>query len=287
MKDAICQICAGQVRAYRHDWVFRCTGCGVLSSSLEVAIPVQPSKAHINETAREAGLAHLRRRNNEGLLGRLRAFGPPGNRLLDVGSGPGFLLAQAPNAGFEAQGIEPDPNVLEASRRYGTNVRQGFFPSILEADEAFDVIVFNDVLEHLPDLRRTLEASAQHLSPRGILCLNCPDKGGFFFRVAAIADRLGLPGPYERLWQRGLPSPHVWYFTPALLNQAAATAGLTPIGSMRLETIELRGLWSRIRLDPSVSIVAALAAYAFCIGLSPLLKLLPSDARACFYRKAA
>jgi 2-polyprenyl-3-methyl-5-hydroxy-6-metoxy-1,4-benzoquinol methylase len=281
-----CDICGGEVRPYRHGWVFRCACCGVLSSTLEVAIPAEASEAVIDEAAREAGLATLRRRNNLRLLASLARLLPPGRRrLLDVGSGPGFLLAQARAAGFEAEGIEPDANTVEAARSHGASVRHGYFPGALADGERFDAIVFNDVLEHIPDLKGALAACTAHLAPGGVLCLNCPDQRGFFYRTADMLDRLGIGGPYERLWQRGLPSPHVWYFTPALLDRAAAAAGFQPAERTRLATLELEGLWSRIRMERDASLVMSLASYGFSLGVYPLQALLPSDATACFYRK--
>src|SRR5436190_3386023 len=280
-----CPVCGGHVEPHRHGWVFRCAGCGVLSSTLEVAIPAEASQAVIDETAREAGLATLRRRNNARLLDTLSGLTPPSRRLLDVGSGPGFLLDQAQAAGFAAEGVEPDANTVEAARGHGANVRHGYFPDVLAADERFDAIVFNDVLEHIPDLTPAVAASARHLAPGGVLCLNCPDQRGFFFRTAQVLDRLGIGGPYERLWQRGLPSPHVWYFTPALLDRVAAAAGLEPVARTRLATIELDGLWSRIRMERNAPIALSLASYVFSLGVYPLQAILPSDATACFYRK--
>src|SRR5262245_37194199 len=133
-----CQVCGGDVRPYRHGWVFRCLACGVLSSTLEVAIPAEASEAVIDEAAREVGLAALRRRNNERLLEALARLSPPSRRLLDVGSGPGFLLAQGRAAGFEAEGIEPDANTVEAARSHGAKVRHGYFPDALDSHERFD-----------------------------------------------------------------------------------------------------------------------------------------------------
>jgi len=129
--------------------------------------------------------------------------------------------------GFKVQGIEPDANVVGGNWAHGVQVRCGLFPDVLAPDDRFDVIVFNDVLEHIPDLRRAISAAASHLRPGGVLCLNCPDKRGILFIVASLLDRVGILGPYDRLWQKGLPSPHVWYFTPALLRRAVEGDGFT------------------------------------------------------------
>ena len=282
-----CVICGGSPRAYRHDWLFRCPGCGVLSSNLTIDIPDRPTKGALDEAARAVGLDALRRRNNAVILQALAdpASAPKGMRLLDVGCGPGFLLDQAADFAFVAQGIEPDANTLAAGQLRGLNIRGGLFPEALAPGEQFDVIVFNDVLEHIPDLEGVLAAASRRLAPGGRLCLNCPDKRGLFFRVAAALDRMGISGPYERLWQRGLPSPHVWYFTPALLRRAAERAGLEPAGELRLATADLKGLWSRIRMVRETSLPMAAAAWAFTWITWPLARLLPSDATACFFRK--
>jgi len=280
-----CQVCGDAALRYRHDWLFQCDECGVLSADFPVAIPAETSDSGIDEAAREAGLAELRRRNNRKLLATLKTLLPKGGRLLDVGAGPGFLLRAAREAGFEAEGIEPDANVVAFARQQGSPIRHGYFPDQLKSVETFEAIVFNDVLEHIPDLRGALSASFRHLAPGGVLCLNCPDKRGLFFRVAAALDRLGIHGPYDRLWQRGLPSPHVWYFTPALLQHAAVREGFESAGTARLETIELGGLWNRIRLVKATPWPVAAASFTFAVAVYPLARIVPSDATAVFLRK--
>jgi SAM-dependent methyltransferase len=257
-----------------------------LRGLLEIAIPDTPTEALIDEAAREAGLAALRERNNATLLDAIERAGLPGRRLLDVGSGPGFLLRQAGARGFQAEGVEPDANVIEACRRQGLSVRQGYFPDALEPDARYDLIVFNDVLEHVPDVAGALQASFRHLAPGGILCLNCPDRRGLFFRTAAALDRLGLAGPYDRLWQKGLPSPHVWYFKPDGLRLAAARAGFDAIGETPLKTVDMAGLWQRIRFVKGGSLPMAVAAYGFTLAAAPVSAVLP-DAVACLLRKPA
>lgn len=279
-----CAVCDSAMRRFRHEWLRKCSSCGVLSAAFDIAIPDKPGDAVLDEAQREDGLAAVRERNNARLLRHLVTLSAPPGRLLDVGCGPGFLLSAARRQGYRPEGVEPDANVIRQAG-YTELVRHGYFPDALPDTARFNVLVFNDVLEHIPDLRRSLAAAAHHLEPGGVLALNCPDRRGLFFRVAALADRLGMSAAYDRLWQRGLPSPHVWYFTPGNLAHAARRAGFSTVGTMRLDTITLKGLWSRIRCVKGQSLAVSLAAYTFALVTLPLSKLAPADAVVCFFRK--
>jgi SAM-dependent methyltransferase len=286
MTLAACDLCTGDLKPYRHAWLRRCAACASLRADLPVEIPDQAGGSALNEALRESGLEAVRRINNARLLDAVGPLVPAGARLLDVGCGPGFLLEAAAARGFNALGLEPDANVVQAAGRRGAPVRHGYFPDALTADETFDVIVFNDVLEHIPALDAAVAASAAHLASGGLLLVNCPDRRGLFFAAAAIADRLGLHGAYDRLWQRGLPSPHVWYLSPAALTRAARRHGLTPAaGPLRLKTVAVQGLWSRIRYVKDQSLALSLAAYVFSLATLPLARLLPADASAMLFRK--
>ena len=288
MTSAACDLCNGDLKPYRHAWLRRCAACASLRADLPVEIPDRAGGSALDEALRESGLEAVRRINNARLPDARATLAPVGAWLLDVGCGPGFLLQAAVARGFKALGLEPDANVVEAAGRRGAPVRHGYFPLALAKDELFDVIVFNDVLEHIPALDAALAASAAHLAPGGLLLVNCPDRRGLFFAVAAMADRLGLPGAYDRLWQRGLPSPHVWYVTPHALARAAGRHGLSlAAGPLRLKTIAVGGLWNRIRYVKDQSLALSLAAFLFSIVTQPLARLLPADASATLFRKAA
>ncbi|WP_374345273.1 class I SAM-dependent methyltransferase [Phenylobacterium sp.] len=280
-----CPACGGILAAGRHAWLFRCCDCGLLHAAFPVDIPQTAGGDLVDESRREAGLEAVRERNNTRLLEALKAMSPAGARLLDVGAGPGFLLQHAARLGFVVEGIEPDANVIATARERGLPVRHGFFPDVLAPDDRFDVIVFNDVFEHLPDITAAFEACARHLAPGGVLCLNCPNRDGFFFRVASVLDRLGMGGAHERLWQRGLPSPHLWYFAPRDLVRAAGRVGLRPERRLDLDTVQIKGLWSRIRCVRDEPLMRSLAAYLFAVATYPLARLAPADAVASFFRK--
>lgn len=283
--ETCCPVCGGRLCASRRDWLRRCDTCGVLRSNFEINIPETAGQVLVDEAMREAGLETLRHDNNSRLLARLAALKPAPARLLDVGSGPGFLLTLAKRKGFQAEGVEPDANTVEAARAGGAKVRHGYFPNVLGADETFDIIVFNDVLEHIPDLDGALRAAVDRLGPGGVLCLNCPDRDGFYFRTATILDAFGLGGALARLWQRGLPSPHVWYFTAANLGQALKRRGLEEVERLPLDTVGINGLWARIRCVKSEPLLLSAAAYLFAVVTYPLARLMPSDAQVCFFRK--
>jgi SAM-dependent methyltransferase len=221
--ERLCDVCGGRLEPFRRPWLAHCAGCGVLASSFAPAIPDTRTDTGIDEAAREEGLAPVRAINNARLLAELTRLGASG-RLLDVGCGPGFFLGAAKAAGFEVVGIEPDANTVETGRRIG-EVRHGYFPDASPAGERFDVIVMNDVLEHMPTPGQVVAACRERLNPGGVLVLNCPSRHGLFYGVATALDRLGVSGPYERLWQRDLPSPHLWYFTPETLEALGRRRG--------------------------------------------------------------
>ena len=108
--------------------------------------------------------------------------------------------------------------------------------------------------------------------------LNLPAADGAMYRVGEMLARLGSTGVIDRLWQRGFPSPHLFYFTPRTLQAMAERAGFSTIALRRLPSIELPGLWPRLRMDPRMSGVVAGTAYLGLVALYPLLRwILPSD----------
>jgi SAM-dependent methyltransferase len=281
-----CQICGlGHFRPYRHGWLRRCSHCRVLRSEFAPDIPSRRSQSLIDEGDREEGLSPVRRINNRRLLRALEAIAP-GRRLLDIGCGPGFFLKSAAAWGYQVIGVEPDANTVERARAHA-EVRHGYFPEASPPDQDFDVIVMNDVLEHMPDPGAAIDACWRKLRPGGVLVLNCPSRNGVFFRAAAALDRLGVGGPYARLWQKGLPSPHLWYFTPDNLMRAAKIRGLERLFDVRLTSVSLRGLWRRIGYVRGSWLAAKALTFIAVAAVAPVVWALPSDSIATVFRRHA
>ncbi|MGO4222704.1 class I SAM-dependent methyltransferase [Lysobacter sp. TAF61] len=236
----------------------------------------------IDEDAREQALRPLRENNFDTLLDwtlqhlgqRDAKAGKP--RLLEVGCAHGWFIEKAARS-FDVIGIEPDAAVATRTLARGLPVRRGYFPGTLADGEMFDVIVFNDVLEHIPSVGEALRHCVRHLNPAGVVVVNAPDRRGALYRLSTWLVRLGMSGPFDRLWQKGLPSPHLYYFDSRSLASVARSAGLEVVASRRLPSLTARGLYSRIRCAGDVPVAKALLLAAGVLPLVPLLHALPSD----------
>ncbi|WP_229632247.1 class I SAM-dependent methyltransferase [Pseudoduganella violaceinigra] len=253
---------------------------------MAVAINHAAEHAKIDEDARETSLKALRQESFRTIVALTRQFAAPhAHTLLDVGSAHGWFLETATGA-FEAVGVEPDEAVAAKCIARGVPVRIGYFPQALADGERFDVIVFNDVIEHIPDIRSALRNCHERLSPNGTLVLNLPSSRGLFYRLSKLFARVGLRGPFDRLWQKGMPSPHVHYFNPVNLTKLVESEGFELRHNTEMEAVKVEGLWQRLTMFGNVHRVKAALQYV-CIrwGLRPLTGLFPSDIIVCIYRK--
>jgi SAM-dependent methyltransferase len=267
----------------------RVCDCGYEGSILAVDIDVDGGREVVDEVMREEGLAPLRQRNFQTLVMDLaqrvktNSGNPP--RMLDVGCAHGWFL-EAAQTHFHVTGIEPDARIAAIAVEKGFAVRKGFFPDVLDFDERFDVIVFNDVLEHIPDIDSALRACARHLSAGGWVVVNAPARTGVLYRISKVMARAGMPASFDRMWQKGFPSPHVHYLDDASMASIATSTGLRVAGVRALPSITTRGLYARIRTDRNVSLAKAAGVAALLTVSSPVLGLMPADIKVWFLQAA-
>ncbi|KFN50458.1 class I SAM-dependent methyltransferase [Arenimonas composti] len=285
-----CPVCAAPLRTGLCDWHRVCPRCAYEGSTLVPRIDTQAAGGDLDEVAREQALGTLRRRNFARLAARLaapsRSLAGDGAkpRLLDVGCAHGWFLEAVADT-FAAEGLEPDAAIAAASRARGLAVRDGYFPDALAPGERWDVIAFNDVLEHIPDVDAVLAACRRHLRPGGLLVVNAPDRRGTLYRVGKALARVGRPGAFARLWQHGFPSPHVHYFDDASLGTLAGRHGFGLRTRLRLPAVGLAGLRERVRYGGDVSPMKGAAIAAAVAIAIPALALLPGDIHAWIFRR--
>jgi SAM-dependent methyltransferase len=256
-----------------NDWIMTCRDCGFQSSTLEPA-----------EGTGIPGLEDLRRENFKRLLDRIEAHKPLKNaRVLEVGSAWGWFLEAAAERGAVVQGIEPEKANADLARTKGLSVESGFFPNDLMDRGPFDIIVFNDVFEHIPSPSKIIQDVEALLKPNGLAVFNYPSSKGMLFRIANLLSSAGLPGPLARLWQVGLPSPHISYFSANNLNGLVQrNTKMIRIDQFPLKTVSRVNL--RGRIGASHLGIKGLVLYLSIWLLSFVLPILPSDIEVSIFR---
>jgi SAM-dependent methyltransferase len=153
------------------------------------------------------------------VLARVERFVPVG-RLLDVGAGPGFLVAAACRRGWQASGLDLNEWAAEyAQRELGVDVRAGDLADGAFAGEQFDAVTMMDVVEHVSDPDDLLERVAAIVRPGGVVALLTPDAGSFVSRA------LGRRWPEVRR-----PGEHMVLFSVRGLSATLARHGLVAAG---------------------------------------------------------
>ena len=106
-----------------------------------------------------------------------RAAGASG-RVLDVGCGPGHLLAEFKQLGWEPLGTEATEEAAAIARRiHGLEVREGDLRDLRLSSNHFDAVVSWHTLEHMREPGVVLDEIARVLKPGGVLLISVPDFG--------------------------------------------------------------------------------------------------------------
>jgi SAM-dependent methyltransferase len=107
-----------------------------------------------------------------------------GETMLDVGCGSGTSLLEAKALGASAFGIEADPNVKPIAEALGLDIHFGRLDDGPFPEQSFDLIVMNQVIEHLPDPDRALRILSERMTPNGRMVLVFPNTGSLWRRIS-------------------------------------------------------------------------------------------------------
>jgi 2-polyprenyl-3-methyl-5-hydroxy-6-metoxy-1,4-benzoquinol methylase len=281
--DVNCDNCGSELQRGLTHWHLVCATCGLEQSTL-LAGDLADSDAVVNEAERESGLETLRKTGFAATFRILRTVQSPG-ALLDVGCAHGWFLDAGRDAGYETMGIEPSTRIAQKGISRGHKVLTGYFPEALQGRGKFDTVSFNDVFEHIPRASGTMRHAADILKRDGVLSIAIPTNRGFFYRLSKIFARVGVIGPFERLWQKQFSSPHLYYFNEQILTAMAAREGLDPVYRGTLPSVRLDGLWDRLMYDTSASRLKNIVIFSVVACAIPLLRFLPADIDLLMYKK--
>jgi SAM-dependent methyltransferase len=206
-----------------HEYV-RCTGCGLVRLD---PMPTAADAALLYDDTYFTASAHrgyadyladepIHRRNARRHLRRLHRLGavPPGH-LIEVGAAAGFLLDEARQEGWHVAGTDVAPSMREAARKLHDIELASAVSELTAPVEAgnVDVVVANQVLEHLVDPLALLTELRSQMRPGALLSIETWDRG------AAIAQLFG------RRWQQVNPPSVLWLWDATQLRHVVERAG--------------------------------------------------------------
>lgn len=143
--------------------------------------------------------------------------------LLDIGCGTGDFLHYCQTQGIKTNGIEPSPNARAVAER---KIGRAIATTLDEITEKHSCITLWHVLEHIPDLSKTLTQTAERLTENGTIFIAVPN------HLSYDAQR------YKNYWAGYDVPRHLWHFKKSnmesLLNKN--TLKLKGIVPMKLDS---------------------------------------------------
>jgi arsenite methyltransferase len=145
----------------------------------------------------------------------------PGERVLDIGSGPGFLaeeMAAEVGLGGGVVGLDPSESMLAIARRRPGAVEyvEGDALALPFADETFDAAVATQVYEYVADMPAALAEARRVLRPGGRLLILDTDWDSIVWHST---DRDRMERVLEK-WNDHLADPYLPRRLPGLLRDA-------------------------------------------------------------------
>lgn len=98
-----------------------------------------------------------------------------GDDVLELGCNDGYLLSVCKNMGCKTLGVDPSPNMAKIAKQRGLDIICGYFESANIESNKFNVIIANNVLNHIDDLKKCLQLVHKSLVTGGKFVIQVPD----------------------------------------------------------------------------------------------------------------
>jgi SAM-dependent methyltransferase len=156
---------------------------------------------------------------------KIREHIPLGGRVLDIGCGSGELGSLLSDRTTEVDGVEPNPDRAANARQHLRTVVTGEAGPAADAElrPAYDVIIFADVLEHIPDPEAILRWASAKLARDGKIVALIPNSANWKFR------RKILKGDWSYADTGYFDRDHLRFFDVRTARELGRTAGLSEI----------------------------------------------------------
>lgn len=188
----------------------RCINCGILKTIAQHdSINQLTSQAEYYEENKEKFRAVFMP-----IVKELQKYKKTGT-VLDIGCSSGILIELLFEYGYRVEGIEPNKNAYSlAKKRFNAQVfnktSQQFYK---KCKKKYDIIIYNHVLEHIPDVDREFLCIKKFLKKNGLLIIGVPNTDNIIFKIRG-----------ER-WESLMPKDHIWHFNTKNLIHVLASRG--------------------------------------------------------------
>lgn len=186
--------------------------------------------------------------NGGSAAARLARLVQPGQKVLELGTGPGTVTRILHSKGCKVTGVEMDPETLAMCQPFCEKTLQANLedPHWHESlhNEKFDVVLCADVLEHLRDPRPLLSLLPSFLNDQGFVLMSLPNASHLTVVASLLAGRF----PYQ---SKGLlDNTHLRFFGREDIDALLRECGLV---WQKWETVqvdpaqaELQSFWNRL-----------------------------------------
>lgn len=139
------------------------------------------------------------------------------HRVIDIGCGPGYVLAQLAGEGFDCFGIDFNPEVIKVAREhFKIRAEVATIEELLTINAQYDLALLIHVLEHVSDPAELLRSIRRLLASGGLVFIDLPNRNRFALRRSL--KRGDYPaGDY--------PPHHITFWSIKSLSQALEQAG--------------------------------------------------------------
>ncbi len=106
-------------------------------------------------------------------------------KLLDIGCGPGYLMMEARELGFDVYGVEVGKKAADIAKdKFGENkIYNGILENSNFENNYFDIIMMSDVLEHVENPLKLFQISYDLLDKNGYIIITTPNTDSFTCKV--------------------------------------------------------------------------------------------------------
>jgi SAM-dependent methyltransferase len=205
---------------------FRVVECGACRADYTIPRPVSLDRYYPSQyRAYGPFVTRVLRTLYDLRVSRWARLKPDGTSLLEIGCGPGLMLAAFRRRGWRVFGIERNEAAAQTARQtLGSDVIAASIGE-LPSGARFDLIVMFQVLEHIGGPVALLRECAGRLAPGGLLIANVPNFSSWQSRFAGSK------------WMHLDVPRHLVHYTPATMAGTFQRAGLT-ISVMSFTSLE-------------------------------------------------